>query len=722
MTTATLNGTNGQAHVPAADGYRLIPLDRIRPSPTNPRKRFDEAKLQELADSIRSKGVLQPVLVRPAPKVTLTGIKFELVAGERRLRAAKLAGLTEIPATVRDLSDLDVLDVQLIENEQREDVSALEKADGYQRLIDAGRTVEDVAAKVGKSVSTIRGLLKLRQLPEKARKAIEDDRLPATTAQLIAGVPSAKMRETCAAEVLTGTRVGYSHGRDAVPNGEPMSYREAKDHIAARYMVELKQAPFSQKDPSLSGGACTTCPKKAGNNREEYPDARADICTDTACYHEKVAAWEARQLADAQAKGQKVLPVKEAEKLFPYGDRLTYDAPYFDLAAPCYEDRKAKKSRSYKQLLAGHIEDAQVVLARDGEGELHRLVPKDVALPILRKEHGLCKPTTLPSNDRTSDEEKRERARRQAENRLHRETTREVLSQAAGAAELLFVKLADADILANQVLRVFCRDWLAGLWGSVLEDVCARRGLKAKRTSEQREELGRLIGSLDAPQLLGLLAEFAAGRHLNGTSGGELAKTLRDALDIDRVRIERQVKERIKAEKAEKKTTGKPAKNGTAVVVKRPCAKCGTESAGLTADGVCAACMVPAAGTRYCNRCYHARPASVGICPECNCPEFSLNPPTFTAPASPPDGTNPAKRTDRLASLVPTDHQAVLDALARLGCHTAGDLLERLDKKGGGDFGSKLYAAVRGTPPVNAAQAKAFCAAVESVLETLAGG
>ena len=93
-----------------------------------------------------------------------------------------------------------------------------------------------------------------------------------------------------------------------------------KEHIEERFMIELKQAPFTTKDASLtSAGACTDCPKRTGNNRDEFPDARADICTDPTCYQEKVQAWQDRQTATAEAEGHKVLRADHAEKLFGGG-------------------------------------------------------------------------------------------------------------------------------------------------------------------------------------------------------------------------------------------------------------------------------------------------------------------------------------------------------------------------------------------------------------------
>src|SRR5262249_1592947 len=142
-----------------------------------------------------------------------------------------------------------------------------------------GATVEDLATRIGKSVSTVRGLLRLRQLPTKARKALEDGTLSASVAELIASRPSPAMREKVSAFALSP-----SDRWDR--RGELPSYRDVKEWVGRTCMVELKQAPFSQKDAELvrEAGPCESCPKRTGNNRAEYPDGRADVCTDPECY------------------------------------------------------------------------------------------------------------------------------------------------------------------------------------------------------------------------------------------------------------------------------------------------------------------------------------------------------------------------------------------------------------------------------------------------------
>lgn len=162
---------------------RMVAIENISPGGSQPRRVFDETEMAALAESIRERGVLQPILLRR--KDDGDGA-LEIIAGERRWRAAQIAGLHEIPALVRDLSDTEALEIALIENIQRSDLTALEEADGFQRLIDEyGHTQEDVAQAVGKSRSHVANTLRLLSLPPRAREHLEAGRLTAGHARAL---------------------------------------------------------------------------------------------------------------------------------------------------------------------------------------------------------------------------------------------------------------------------------------------------------------------------------------------------------------------------------------------------------------------------------------------------------------------------------------------------------------------------------------------------------
>ena len=174
-----------------------IEISKITRNPNQPRKNFDEKALQELADSIKQNGVLQPILVRKI------GGKYQIVAGERRYQASKLAGLKEIPAVVRDIDDKEVFQLALIENLQRSDLSPMEEAKGYRQLIDSqGLTQEGLAKILSKSRSAIANTLRLMDLPTVVQEMIEQGLLTAGHARAILAVPTEEGRVELAQKVV----------------------------------------------------------------------------------------------------------------------------------------------------------------------------------------------------------------------------------------------------------------------------------------------------------------------------------------------------------------------------------------------------------------------------------------------------------------------------------------------------------------------------------------
>jgi ParB family chromosome partitioning protein len=166
---------------------RLVPIEFLSPNPYQPRRRFDEAELGTLVESIRTQGILQPILVRVAPG---RENHYQIIAGERRWRAAQQAQLHEVPVLVRDLSDEDALQIALIENLQRQDLTALEEADGFRRLMEEfTHTQEEVARIVGKSRSHVANTLRLLDLPAPVQQLVQERKLTAGHARALLGCP-----------------------------------------------------------------------------------------------------------------------------------------------------------------------------------------------------------------------------------------------------------------------------------------------------------------------------------------------------------------------------------------------------------------------------------------------------------------------------------------------------------------------------------------------------
>lgn len=175
-----------------------LPINEIIPNKDQPRKTFDEIALQELADSIKQHGVLQPLLVRP-----LTSGGYQLVAGERRWRASRLAELKEVPVIIRELTDTEAMEIAIIENLQREDLNPIEEAEGLQALIDkCGYTQEEVASSVGKSRPAIANSLRLLRLPEEVRQMTKQGDISAGHARALLAFDNEAMMFECAKQIV----------------------------------------------------------------------------------------------------------------------------------------------------------------------------------------------------------------------------------------------------------------------------------------------------------------------------------------------------------------------------------------------------------------------------------------------------------------------------------------------------------------------------------------
>jgi ParB family transcriptional regulator, chromosome partitioning protein len=175
------------AHVERPRAQRKVPIEFLKPNPRNPRREFADSDLRELADSIKQHGVIQPIVVRP---VRGTQDRFEIVAGERRWRASQIAGLHEVPVVPVDVSDSDALELAIIENVQREDLNAMEEAQGYHALASEFKRSQDEIAKIiGKSRSHVANMMRLTKLPAEVQAYIAKGQLSAGHARALIGVP-----------------------------------------------------------------------------------------------------------------------------------------------------------------------------------------------------------------------------------------------------------------------------------------------------------------------------------------------------------------------------------------------------------------------------------------------------------------------------------------------------------------------------------------------------
>lgn len=571
MSHKAVSHKNGAAAKPPVETDLILAL--IEPSPLNPRKKFDPDKLAELTRSVRTHGVLSPILVWQPEKGRR---RYQLIAGERRFRAAQEAGLSSIPAKVLDVTEKEAREIRLIENEQREDLTTLERAEGYAELIEQhGYTSESLAQRLGKSVATVRDFLKIaRQLPKLAREALDAGRIPASTAGLIARVPGEDAREEVTRFVLSGF---YFHDRAPVPTArelktdrEPLNYLETKEVIQRRYMRQLKQAPFNRKDIGLldDAGSCDACPKRTANN-PDYAGSRGDICTDPGCFDRKVKAHGQQLLKQHKEAGRTVLPTKEAQALFSEYDphKLEYSArqKYIDLAEQCYE----AGGKSWKKLVGEQLAD-QVVIALDRSDQVHELVPAAAATKILRELTGTK--SRKASESAGEARWKKQQAAERAKQKAAKEAARRANGLVAEAMQSAFGVAIGFPPAAVEQVRTFVRQ----LGEVCLSDAC--RQVRIRRTGEgagqktpggDRDAIEELVAQAQSVrELMGIAAELVAARaslqwHADRPPIDKREDEFFRAFGVDRKKL-------LKEATAERKEEKRARKNAVAAAPEEP--------------------------------------------------------------------------------------------------------------------------------------------------------
>lgn len=341
-----------------------IPLDNLQPDPGN-RKigGFDQAKLKHLAESIQAVGVQQPAVVRAKGP----GLGFEIVAGERRWRAAKLAGQTTLPCVVRELDDTTVLKIRTIENLQREDIHPLDEASGFARLLDgAVYDVDNLAQEIGRSASYIYQRLKLKDLIPKAREMMIKGKIAAGHAVLIARLQPDQQKE-----VLTSHLYQYGDGAPSV--------RRVDEFIREQILMDLSKTSFSKADDDLvpKAGPCSTCQKRTGNQPALFADVcKKDYCADPACFQAKLDAMVKRQ--QALLIGEQHLLVREgcgSDKKLPKGTLDNYD----------WSECKQKDKGAIRCLVVDGTGRGRLTWGKKRESYRHQTSPQEKAAEARKK-------------------------------------------------------------------------------------------------------------------------------------------------------------------------------------------------------------------------------------------------------------------------------------------------------------------------------------------------
>lgn len=332
------------------EGAVQIPTALLVPSPTNPRKHFDAERVTQIADSMLAVGQIQPIRARPNPLHTASNGRpaYEIVVGETRWRAACQAGLPLIDAVVRDYTDFEVIEIQLIENLQRSDLHPMEEAAGYEQLLrregslQGYASVQELAARVGRSTSYVYQRIKLLDLCPAGREAFHAGKLSASVAQLVARMHDQAEQAKATATLAAGW------------GGEPYSFRNAAELLQREYMLTLAKAPFIITATYGVAGPCHECPKRSGAAPDLFADVTSgDMCQDSRCY---------------QAKAEEEKQATLQRNLSTVTQSPAHGAPAAKPAAPAPEPTKPINEQAWPMPTKAEPRSQAAPARRGGEG------------------------------------------------------------------------------------------------------------------------------------------------------------------------------------------------------------------------------------------------------------------------------------------------------------------------------------------------------------------
>ena len=387
--------------------YKTIPLSLLDESTTNPRRTFEPSKLAELAQSILVSGLIQPITVRPKED------RFEIIAGARRYRAAQIAELAEVPTRVLPLDDAQMLEVQIVENSQREDVHPYEEASGYQRLLDLpGYDVAALSSKCSKSQSHIYARLTLLSLIPEVAEAFQQDEITASHANLLA-------------------RLSAEQQAQAFPNAFRKDYRDDERHLLpAKHLaawiqdnlyLALVEAPFDRESDSLlpEAGSCHACPKRTGFNTALFADVTDDNCLDGECFRAKINA----HIESAKAGVSNLIQISTVW-------RPAQDKPTAELSPTEYRKIGAT-SQDDKDVPTCDSAAPAIVTYGHGVGTIHLVcADHDCAVHHPRRSGPTTAGRTNDEFEREMEERQRETERRKAEKEKREKRLRNLVLRA----------------------------------------------------------------------------------------------------------------------------------------------------------------------------------------------------------------------------------------------------------------------------------------------------
>jgi ParB family chromosome partitioning protein len=526
---------NMETTVINATEYRELSLAVLNESKSNPRRVFDDVSLRELAASIRSQGVLSPLLVRP-----LTENGFEIVAGARRYRAAQMAEAVTVPVRIKQMSDAEVLEAQLVENLIRAEIHPMEEAEGFARLLaleEPKYSIEQIGARVGKSATFVASRLKLVELVPAAVDAFYANEIGVGHALLLAKLPADQQGQALSACFKEAYNGGQNPARILLP------VRNLQFWIETNVLLILKDAPFDKRDAQLvsTAGSCADCPKRTGHNKLLFGDdlgKQGDQCVDPKCYQAKLSAHVAKTVAAKPELVQISTAYGTQKEGSPVLPRNKYTA---------IRDDKPKSNDEAKRPEFKVCKFATDAIVTEGSeiGTVHK-VCTNPACPV----HHPKKANGASTNDAQFKAEQEKRRREEA---IANTTGLRVLSAISAAVP---VRLMKRDLL-------FLAERMVNLLDENRTTILAKQhGIKK---TKENESIGKLFTSF-----LRRADESTLGRAvveavvLLTTSRGNASQVLRDAAEfykVDVAAITTTVKQEFAAKekaKAAKTATPKP--------------------------------------------------------------------------------------------------------------------------------------------------------------------
>jgi ParB/RepB/Spo0J family partition protein len=501
-----------------ADAVLIASTSELAVGPFQPRTVFPKEAHKELTDSIKEKGVVVPILVRPHP-APKGDVLYEIVDGERRWRAAKECG-QRVPVIVKELTDEQVIDIQLITSLQREDLTPIDEAEGYEKLQKKGLTAEQIAKKLGKDKGHVQRRLKLCALTPKSRKLLADGTFSVEVAlQLAMKVTDPVLQDKAAKGIVE--RPAYEG---------PWTVTRVANFLQQNFMLRLADAPFDPKSADLvpSAGSCSDCPKCTSNDRTLFGDVdKADVlCTDAVCFRSKVdAMWEIHVKA-AEIKGLVVLDEKKAKMIFPWNSsQLDPNCAYVDYSDAPWQD---EKRRPWSTLL--QKSKVKPALVRDPKGRARYVLLKTEAVAALKK----CGHKFLDAEEVKVMQGGESDGQIEAKKRQHETNV------GKRAAVIVMQRIAESPVkiksLSSQDFNIFlAKIALNNARGSAMAAVIKRRGLTAGKTADgPRQTLRKLIDGMKSPgDLLGLALELLCIEYeVFSAHGGGFNQSVQEACDF----------------------------------------------------------------------------------------------------------------------------------------------------------------------------------------------